>query len=682
MESITLPGIYKIIDIIFELGIITISLYSVKIFIERNKKEPNKMKKYTIYLYISLALAAFFQMMDGIFYSKTDLHILPLYDIQYGYALIIISTAITNVSLFYLGTEIFYSSQENIPKIILVSRKVILYVLIITTIIGGIMKVLDMNVTIVIGLYMVLSMSINLGLTINAFKIAAKVDEPLFKESLKNIGYFTLNFLFVFIFFILDSFYTGYSIFGVFGWGWFLFAVYLGYKGFTKPAKRIIIEEKKKLEALKEQELAEKAEQPGGEQKGGFAKLSKSYIIFIIIYFGLYEIFDSYNTSFYPSISSFIIADLFGNNVSFYYLSISVASIGLYVVFVVQFLMDVVGRKPILITVFFGMALSLILLGTASTVPQFTFYMFLLFIFFSSDVWVVIVLEEAPPDKRAIYSYLISFIGVVGVIIIPFMRTYLINALQPQTWRNMTLIGYIILPLAFLGFFVKETRAFIEKKKSRQLRQNWRKDIILIKLKKLFGKENGNIKRILVFIIIGIITGMNYASFQTIETFFRQYIANDTVSLIILVASLGSILVFATAGIIADKIGRKKLMIIFSSTLPLFLVLLIFATMQQNLAMIFIFVVLTQISFWGMYTLSKIYCAESFDTDIRGTASAWRAISYAFGLTIGSLILSNLTTGLSLGMSYISIGIWSLIIVPPLIHKYLKETKGINIATK
>ena len=86
-------------------------------------------------------------------------------------------------------------------------------------------------------------------------------------------------------------------------------------------------------------------------------KIGVLYLVFVIFYMCLYEIMDSYTTTFYPMVVSVVTDDL-GVNLSEYYSALSIASLGLFGVFIVQFLADVIGRKLILIIVFFGMGLG------------------------------------------------------------------------------------------------------------------------------------------------------------------------------------------------------------------------------------------------------------------------------------------------------------------------------------
>jgi MFS family permease len=404
-------------------------------------------------------------------------------------------------------------------------------------------------------------------------------------------------------------------------------------------------------------------------------QFGKKYFIFLLVYLAFYEIYDTYTTSFYPAIVSYITAD-YGITISEYYLGLSMASLGLYFVIVILFLADRIGRKPMLILVFFGMGFSSFLMGISQTFSQFTFSLFLLFIFFSSDLWVIMLSEVAPKEKRATYLYLISFIGTVGVFLIPYLRSTATNPAEPHTWVNMTYIVWVAMPIALLGIFIKESDVFLEKKAQRLNKWDWnslRTQIIA----PFIGESK---RKSIAFIIIGFVIGINYNTLQTIEKFFSLYILdNDTISFIILIAGIGSLLVFGLTGLLADKFGRKKMMNLFSVGYFFSITCLVMFTVYGFSIGVYIFVVTSQIGFWGNFTLSKVYCAECFSTESRAYSVGWRSFAYALGMTLGALISSWLTKFMSLGLSYILNGLWVIIIIPVCVKYLLPETRGLEI---
>ncbi len=108
---------------------------------------------------------------------------------------------------------------------------------------------------------------------------------------------------------------------------------------------------------------------------------TREYMIFLFIFMMLYEFMDSYTTSYYTSVVSYIQADLQIDDSTFYLVQ-AIASVGLLLVVFVQSLADRVGRKPMMIVVFFGMGLASLIMHLSKGVVLFTVGFLLSWIFF------------------------------------------------------------------------------------------------------------------------------------------------------------------------------------------------------------------------------------------------------------------------------------------------------------
>lgn len=231
--------ILKIMDSICELIVFVLALNASLYTYRKYHEKKSKSSLYLMIIFISLAGAPISQFIDGLFYSGwgSD-NTFGLYDVQYGYALIIFFTAIVNICLLLFSSEIFM--PETDPKKAAKSK---MTKSIITSVLGGlgvlgsIMKILNMQVTIIIGIYFVFAMIIYILLGTNAYHLAKKVNDPVYSSSIRYIGHFAFSLLTIYVFFIIDSFSSTYTIWGFFGWAMFLVASYLAYNGFIRPMK-------------------------------------------------------------------------------------------------------------------------------------------------------------------------------------------------------------------------------------------------------------------------------------------------------------------------------------------------------------------------------------------------------------------------------------------------------------
>ncbi len=415
---------------------------------------------------------------------------------------------------------------------------------------------------------------------------------------------------------------------------------------------------------------------------------TKKYMIFLLVYMVFYEFMDSYTTSYYTTVVSYIEADLQIDHSTFYLIQ-AVASVGLLFVLFIQNLTDIIGRKPMMIIVFFGMGFASFMLYLSHSVWMFTISFLFLWIFFSSDIWVIIISEEAPAEKRGIYTYIVAGIGALGAVAIPICRSIFVTVapdVDPTIWRGMTYLGMIAIPLSLLGFGLKETTAF----KNRKLTESNETSGWKSQWKKLIIPFKGEHKtKLFVFMVFGLLLGMGAAAISVIEAFFTDLIVvqngadPDVVTNIIMVSVLGTFIFFGITGVLADKFGRKNVFYMyFTLNVISFIVLVVFAESVAVSGSYWILMIagfFENGSFWGIFMLSKTYCVENFPTNIRGTCAGWRSMMYAVGLIVGSLISSQLATFLSLGTIFLIFIILTAVVMIPLIAKFLPEMKGVNI---
>ncbi|MHA1724956.1 MAG: hypothetical protein ACTSXH_08970 [Promethearchaeota archaeon] len=97
------------------------------------------------------------------------------------------------------------------------------------------------------------------------------------------------------------------------------------------------------------------------------------------------QILDAYTTSYSAAFPSKIIEEFFSNYSpneinSIMVLSIGIATIGMYFVFINQ-----LGRKVMLFIRTLGMGASALLLALSRNIVQYTFFLFLTYLFFSND---------------------------------------------------------------------------------------------------------------------------------------------------------------------------------------------------------------------------------------------------------------------------------------------------------
>ncbi|MBD3350208.1 MAG: hypothetical protein GF364_01855 [Candidatus Lokiarchaeota archaeon] len=231
--------VLKIMDSFCEIIAVILGFYCFSIMLKQYHVKKSKTTIYLMIIFFTLACAPLSQFIDGLFYSGWSIHnTFGLYDVQYGYAFILISTTLANIGLLLFSVDVFLTKQEGPypknTKIVVIGGSILIGTL---GILGGILKLNDREVTAIIGIYFVIAMIMYILLGTKAYKLSNKISEAIYKKSIKYIGHFAFSLLAIYIFFILDSFSTTYTIWGFFGWAVYLLATYLAYIGFVKPIK-------------------------------------------------------------------------------------------------------------------------------------------------------------------------------------------------------------------------------------------------------------------------------------------------------------------------------------------------------------------------------------------------------------------------------------------------------------
>jgi MFS family permease len=153
------------------------------------------------------------------------------------------------------------------------------------------------------------------------------------------------------------------------------------------------------------------------------------------------------------------------------------------------------------------------------------------------------------------------------------------------------------------------------------------------------------------------------------------------VSIILMMTVPAVLCAYAANGFLAEKIGRKPLLYLWTSILPIGTIILVLGINDPHNAFAFAMIglALTQVGFWGLFTLSRLVTIELLPTDKRGTGTGLRALFFAVGTTIGLLIGAVFILFFGLGIVFFIFSL-AMFIILPLIYFSLKETKGVELS--
>jgi len=396
------------------------------------------------------------------------------------------------------------------------------------------------------------------------------------------------------------------------------------------------------------------------------------------------EILDTYTTNFPNVIPSKIIEEFLSGfsedaGAAIFSICIAIASIGMYFVFFNQLLADKFGRKILLATTVLGMGVFSLLTIFSTSIFDYTVYLFLLYLFFSSDIWVIYINEESPADKRGRLTNLVLIGGVTGSILLPVFRSIFISNTS-SNWRGMPLFSAILgIPLSIIIFFTLKETSKYEEYKIEEV--SFQTNILKNNLKTIFSSERK--KQFIALMIITILVGFNYIFVSLGEEYINrsENLTEGDINIIVLVMSFAVILGYLFTGVFADKVGRKPLFYLYSILFIISIFTVIIGSRLENLAIVPVAIgaALANVSYWGIGVAIRLVVVEIVPTDVRGTGSGLKSLLSAFGITLGLILNGIITFFFSLEISFIILSLLLLINLP-IIYKYIKETKGIDLS--
>ena len=408
---------------------------------------------------------------------------------------------------------------------------------------------------------------------------------------------------------------------------------------------------------------------------------SKSYFRKLLIVLMFVQVLDAYCTIYPGSIPSFIATEFLGSFSPEQQNSImafvgGIVSIGMYFLFFIQYLSDKFGRKKMLAITTFGMAFASLGMFLSVNYIMYQSFVFILYFFFSSDIWVIIINEESESKKRAYYSNIIPLVGLAGPVMMIISR--FIFATGGNTfWRGIAIIPMVLgfLLTIVIMLTLKESSKFEVIKSTDQFSsRNFFGD-----LKSIFQTEEKT--SYIYMLIISFLFGFS----NLFITLFEKYIAdvgtiNQTLVTYIFLLTIFTVMAaYLINGLLADRIGRKPLLYFWSCLLPISVLVWVIGALQPN-AVLYVFIgyPLSHVSYWGLWGIIRLTTLELIPTDRRGTGIGFRGLINSIGATIGLLLSSFIILLVGLGTTFIIFVLFNLLMIP--FSAFLvRETKGVDL---
>ncbi|MBR5741716.1 MAG: MFS transporter, partial [Firmicutes bacterium] len=129
-------------------------------------------------------------------------------------------------------------------------------------------------------------------------------------------------------------------------------------------------------------------------------------------------------------------------------------------------LSDKYGRRLFLMINTVGMGVGMAIVMTSHSVFQYILGMLFMMFFTPNDMQVLYIMETAPKEKRATYSFIAKGIALISVSLIGVLSRMFLNDADPGSWRSVYLIPVIVAIVIGLGsyFFMRETPVFLDQR--------------------------------------------------------------------------------------------------------------------------------------------------------------------------------------------------------------------------
>jgi len=421
------------------------------------------------------------------------------------------------------------------------------------------------------------------------------------------------------------------------------------------------------------------------ENKVSYTKKYTYYTLFIL---GLMNIIDIFTSNAGPLVASFVVDEFFiskgvPENVAYATYGAAMALLSLFFIagLAVRYIADRYGRRPALIINIIGMTIGAII--TIISQDFLTFFIGAIFgaVFLTADIQMLLMNEECPAEKRSQFVTSVMIMGLVGALLVIFMRYLFMSGANPN-WRALyilTVIGGIIVTILAM-FTLKESSIYLTMKARREANPEKfpEKESFGKAMKSVFKLNNfRTIIMILMVSILGILGGFVARAYW--EPYMSQNFTFNEVNIIYIIRYLISIPFGIMIGRINDKKGRKAGLYTTLICAPVFLILCILTVSLGNVLITGLLYGLFIYSIWLTPTTTGTMINELTPTQYRGTVSIF-SLLFAYVLIAGFVIFfSIMVLWLSFETVFIISTVPGCLIALIIVIKKLPETKATDL---
>ena len=356
-------------------------------------------------------------------------------------------------------------------------------------------------------------------------------------------------------------------------------------------------------------------------------------------------------------------------------------------------LSDKFGRRVFLMINTVGMGLGMLIVMTAQSTLQYIFGMLAMMFFTPNDMQVLYIMETAPKEKRATYSFVAKGIALISVSLIGVLSRAFLQENIPSSWRLVYLIP--VITAVFIGllsyFFVRETPVFLDQRRSFLSLTPEQRAAKAEEDKRNSTSEEGGVFRAVKFIFKNrqlrwiLISGFLF--FAT--TFYTSYYATvlegamttRMVSTVLIVYPFFNGLVTIASGFFSDKLGRKKVCLLLGG-MALAGLLLFVLSCRLGWGPV-IAGIAYGCSIGGLWSMSDTIIltmpAESSPSGMRSSVMGTISVLIGAGMFVGQALFIVMQNFLPMDVLFLLICIPFMAISLFVLLTKVKETKNVDL---
>ena len=346
-------------------------------------------------------------------------------------------------------------------------------------------------------------------------------------------------------------------------------------------------------------------------------------------------------------------------------------------------LADKIGRKIMMSINICGIAVGMLLAFISGSALTYLIGVAIYSFFTQNDIQMIYIMESAPKDKSASTFAFVKAIGILGLLFVPLERQYLLHN-DMSLWRKLYLGPIILCIFIFICFilFMKESDVFIDNRIYNLEHKNEIKEI----------KENNNLKdsikyiksnkalsmSVLAYIFYGICALPAYSYVESLMT-INGMSSSDITSAMYIYPFVYAFICFI-AGPIADRLGRKIVVIITSLCVATGFIFFIYACAHGfDPHLIGLIEGIYLGSYWVCGDYLSVLFLEKVPTGLRSSVTSGANVLMMLGCIIGIAIQMLLLLKFGLNVATTSIIIPCMLICSIIVILKVKETKGTNL---